>query len=208
MSSYDEPGVGIAGFATIHIMTRPDAYTTLTSFIGNPNLVKHHLACEAIMMALCKRLNPNADEIMINKWGITGLLHDVDYELTRETPEKHGLVTEEKLKDKLDADIIYAIKAHNYTKTGATPKSLMDWSIYTCDELSGLIVAATLIHPDKKLASVDVDFILKRFNEPNFAKGADRAQIKACETSLKIPLPEFIQIALTAMQKIAPDLNL
>lgn len=189
-------------------MTRPDALDTLKTYISNPNLIKHMLACEAIMIALCKRLNPNADEIMINKWGTTGLLHDVDYELTKDNPDKHGLMAEEKLKDKLDADVIYAIKAHNYSKTGATPKSLMDWSIYACDELSGLIIAATLIHPDKKLASVDANFVLNRFNEPNFANGADRTQIKSCETSLKIPLPEFTKIALTAMQKIAPDLNL
>lgn len=189
-------------------MTRPDAIETLKSYVGNQNLIKHMLACEAIMIELCKKFNPNADEILINKWGVTGLLHDVDYELTKDNPEKHSLVAEEKLKDKLDSDVIYAIKAHNFQMTGATPKSLMDWSIYACDELSGLIVAATLIHPDKKLASVDVDFILKRFNEPNFAKGASREQIKTCETSLKIPLPEFVKIALGAMQKISGDLNL
>ena len=189
-------------------MTRPDALEILKSYVSNPNLIKHMLACEAIMIELCKKLNPNADEIMINKWGVTGLLHDVDYELTRENPEKHGLMAEEKLKDKLDADVVYAIKAHNFQKTGATPKSLMDWSIYACDELSGLIVAATLIHPDKKLAKVDADFILKRFNEPNFAKGANREQIKSCETALKIPLPEFVKIALNSMQKISADLNL
>lgn len=190
-------------------MTRSEAWETLNSFISNPNLIKHHLACEAIMISLCKKLNSNADELLINKWGTTGLLHDVDYELTRETPEKHGLITAEKLADKLENDVIYAIKAHNYTRNGAEPPiSPMDWAMYACDELSGLIIAATLIHPDKKLSSIDTDFIIKRFNEPNFAKGADRAQIKSCETNLKIPLPEFIQIALTAMQKIAPDLNL
>lgn len=190
-------------------MIRKDALETLNTNIKNPNLIKHHLACEAIMTSLCKKLVPNADEITINKWGITGLLHDVDYELTRETPEKHGIVSSEMLKDKLDSDVIYAIKAHNYTRNGAeAPKSLMDWGMYTCDELSGLIIAATLIHPDKKLASIDTNFILKRFNEPNFAKGADRNQIKACESELKIPLQEFIQIALSAMQKIAIDLNL
>ena len=189
-------------------MTRPDALETLKSYVKNQNLIKHMLACEAIMISLCKRLNSNADEILLNKWGTTGLLHDVDYELTKDNPEKHGLVAEEKLKEKLDADVVYAIKAHNFGKTGATPKSLMDWSIYACDELSGLIIAATLIHPDKKLASVDVDFVLKRFNEPNFAKGANRDQIKSCETALKIPLPEFVKIALTAMQGISKDLNL
>lgn len=189
-------------------MTRPEALETLKTFISNPNLIKHMLACEAIMLSLCQKFNPQADEILLNKWGTTGLLHDVDYELTKNDSERHGLVAEEKLKDSVDADVIYAIKAHNYQKTGATPKTQMDWSIYACDELSGLIVAATLIHPDKKLASMDVDFIMKRFNEPNFAKGANRTQIMACEEHLKIPLNEFVKISLKAMQKIATDLNL
>lgn len=189
-------------------MTRSDALEILNSYVKNQNLVKHMLACEAIMLSLCRRLNPTADEVVLNKWGITGLLHDVDYELTKDDPDKHGLLAEEKLKNKLDQDVVYAIKAHNYTKTGAMPKSLMDWSIYACDELSGLIIAATLVHPDKKLAKVDVDFILKRFNEPNFAKGANRDQIKTCESALRIPLKEFVQISLTAMQKISNELNL
>lgn len=189
-------------------MTRPEALEALNSYISNPNLIKHMLACEAIMTSLCKKFNPNADEIQLNKWGLTGLLHDVDYELTKDAPEKHGLVTGEELGDRLDSDVIYAIKAHNGERNGTPPKNLMDYSIYCCDELSGLIVAATLIHPDKKLASVDVDFVMKRFNEPNFAKGANRDQILSCETYLKIPLTEFIKISLESMQKISAELNL
>ncbi len=110
--------------------------------------------------------------------------------------------------NQLDQDIMYAIKAHNWERTGVAPKSLIDWSMYCCDELSGLIIAATLVHPDKKLSSVTVDFILKRFNEKGFAQGANRNQIKMCEKELKIPLPEFVQITLSAMQKISPYLNL
>lgn len=189
-------------------MTRSEALQTLNTFIKNPSLIKHHLACEAIMIALCRGFNPNADEILLNKWGSVGLLHDADYDQTREHPEKHTLVLEQELKEKLDHDVMYAIKAHNFIHTGAIPQSPMDWSMYCCDELSGLIIAATLTHPDKKIASVDVDFILKRFNDTSFAKGANRDQIKACETKLGIPLPEFIQIALTAMQNISTDLNL
>lgn len=189
-------------------MTRQDAYQTLTGFIKNPNLIKHHLACEAIMLSLCKKLNLNPDEILLNKWGTVGLLHDVDYELTKDDPSKHTIVLEQRIGNLLDSDVMYAIKAHNFAKTGVTPKSQMDWSMYCCDELSGLIIAAALIHPDKKLSSVTADFIMKRFNEKGFAQGADRNQIMMCEKELKIPLPQFIQIALVAMQKIAPDLNL
>lgn len=189
-------------------MTRPDALKTLNLFIKNPGLMKHHLACEAIMIALCHKFYPNADEITIGKWACVGLLHDADYDQTRDHPEKHTLVLEKELKEKLDQDVMYAIKAHNFTHTGAIPQSLMDWSIYACDELSGIIMAAALVHPDKKLAPLDVDFILKRFNSKSFAKGANRDQIKTCETQLGIPLADFIQIALTAMQSISTELGL
>lgn len=188
-------------------MTRQEAYETLTNLISNPNLIKHHLACEAIMIALCRRFNPNADEILLNKWGTVGLLHDADYELTKENPAKHTLVLEQKIGNQLDQDVMYAIKAHNFAKTKVEPKSLMDWSMYCCDELSGLIIAAALVHPDKKISSLDVDFIMKRFNEKSFAKGADRDQIKTCEAKLNIPLNEFVAIALSSMQKISDDLN-
>jgi len=189
-------------------MTRPEAFETLNTYAKNPSLIKHHLACEAIMIALCHKLIPNPDEIVLNKWGSVGLLHDADYDQTRDHPEKHTMLLEQELGKKLDQDVMYAIKAHNFTRTGAIPQSLMDWSMYTCDELSGFIMVAALSHPDKKLASLDVEFILKRFNDSSFAKGANRNQIRICETRLKIPLAEFIQIALAAMQNISDDLNL
>ena len=189
-------------------MTRKDAYQALTGMITNPNLIKHHLACEVIMLALCKKLNPKADAVTLNKWGTVGLLHDADYELTRDNPGQHTLVLEQKIGSLMDTDVIYAIKAHNYEKTGFAPKSQMDWAMYCCDELSGLIIAAALIHPDKKLASLTPEFVLKRFYEKNFAQGARREQIMLCEEKLNIPLPHFIQIALSAMQKISSDLNL
>ena len=189
-------------------MIRPEAWETLNSFIKNTNLIKHHLACEAIMIALCKRLNPKADDILINKWGTVGLLHDADYEITKENPDKHTIVLEEKIGKQLDRDVLYAIKAHNFAYTGSAPKSLMDWSMYTCDELSGLIIASALIHPDRRLSNIDVSFILNRFNDKTFAQGASRAQIKMCEEKLKIPLNEFIGIALSAMTNISSQLNL
>jgi len=189
-------------------MTQAEAYQKLTSLIKNPNLIKHHMACEAIMRDLCVKLIPNADALTIEKWGIVGLLHDADYELTKNEPSEHTKVLEQKIGKDLPPDVMYAIKAHNYKETGAIPKSPMDHAMYACDELSGLIIAATLIYPDKKLASINVDFIMKRFKEKSFAKGADRDQIKTCEKNLKIKLEDFIQINLSAMQKIAPKLGL
>ena len=189
-------------------MLRSDALEILQDMVKESTLVKHHLACEAIMIALCKKLNPKADDILINKWGTVGLLHDADYELTKNDPDKHTLVLEEKIGKQLDREVLYAIKAHNFAHTVTNPKSLMDWSMYTCDELSGLIVASALVHPDRRLSNVDVAFIMNRFNDKTFAKGASRAQIRLCESKLNIPLEEFIGIALSAMTNISSQLNL
>ena len=193
-------------------MTRDEAFQILTSLIKNENLIKHHLATEAAMKGIYAwiqksrnlPINPKEEEM----WGLTGLLHDADYELSKQHPEKHTLILEKKIGSKLDPGIMNAIKYHNFKYTKVEPKSYMDLAIYACDELTGLIIASTLIHPDKKLSSVNADFILNRFNEPNFAKGASRDQIKTCEEKLQIPLADFIAIVLTAMQKIAPQLGL
>lgn len=191
-------------------MNREEAYKTLTKLIKNQNLIKHHLACEAVMKVLYKKFTPPAGQNPQDeeKWGIVGLLHDADYELTRNHPEKHTLVLQKKIGSKLPADAMYAIMSHNFAYNKVLPKSAMDWSIYCADELTGLIIAATLVNPDKKLASVTTDFVINRFNEPSFAKGANRDQILACEDKLGIPIKDFIDLSLKAMQLINSELGL
>lgn len=160
------------------------------------------------MKALYRKLNPKIDAQEEEKWGIVGLLHDADYELTKNDPANHTLVLEGKIGSQLDPQVLHAIKSHNFQSNGVQPTSLMDWGIYCSDELTGLIVAGALVHPDKKLSSLTLDFVLNRFNEPSFAKGANREQIKLCIEQLKIPLQEFVQIALSAMQSISNELGL
>ena len=184
-------------------MTRDGAYTILTDLIKNQNLVKHHLATEAVMRALARHFNEDEE-----KWSLVGLLHDADYELTKDNPEKHTLVLEEKIGSSLEPDVMRAIKSHNAEYSGVEPQSKMDWAIYTCDELTGLIIAAALIHPDKKLNSIDADFILRRFDQPAFARGADRTHITPCEEKLGMPLKEFTELGLKAMQEISGGLGL
>jgi predicted hydrolase (HD superfamily) len=189
-------------------MTREEAFKILKTLITNENLIRHHLACEAAMKALYKRLNKEQNPKDAEKWGIVGLLHDADYELTKDTPQKHTIILEEKIGEVLDPDIMYAIKSHNFQNNKVEPKSAMDWSIYCCDELTGLIIAAALISPEKNLVYLDADFIMNRFSENSFAKGANRDQIKHCEEKLGIPLNEFIQIVLSSMQEISSELGL
>jgi uncharacterized protein len=194
-------------------MTRNEAYQLLTKHMTIKNLQKHCLACEAIMKGLYRHLIPKDqhNESDEEKWGITGLLHDIDYEVAQNENllDKHGILLFERGElDIIPEEIAYAIKAHNFHSTGVEPKSNMDWAIITCDRLSGLIIAAALMTPEKKLAALTPEKVLKRFNEKSFAKGANRESIKLCEEKLNIPLPQFIEINLKAMQSISNDLGL
>lgn len=188
-------------------MTRQDALQTLQFYVKTQNLIRHHLAVEAAMRAIAQKLiSKGKTGIDIDTWGITGLLHDADYELTRNTPEKHTLYLEEKIGDTLSPEILYAIKAHNYKYTNVPPKTEMDWALYTCDELTGFIVACALILK-KDISAVTVDFVLRKMNEKGFAKSVDRAQITACEKALGFTIAEYTGIVLTSMQAIAVELG-
>ena len=143
----------------------------------------------------------------IDKWGLAGLLHDIDYDKTADDPSKHSIVGAEILETlDIESSIIYAVKAHNEVH-GIERKRKMDKALYSADPVSGLITASALILPSKKLEDVTVEFVLKRMNEKGFAKGANREQIKACE-ELGISLEKFIEISLNAMKKISDELGL
>ncbi len=192
-------------------MDSNEAYALLTKYLKNKNLIKHSLSCEVVMKAIYKHLHKDDfDKTQEETWGITGLLHDVDYELAQNTNQldKHGLLIFSKEPDVIPQDIAHAIQAHAYEHTNVQPESDMDWGIACCDQLTGLIVAAALIHPDKKLSSLTTEFILNRMKSNSFAKGAKREPIKLCEKKLGIPLNEFIEMSLQAMQAISDKLEL
>lgn len=188
-------------------MTREEALKLLEKNVQSPNLRRHCLAVEAAMRAL-------ADYFKADKasWGISGLLHDADYEVTKENPQK--LHTKKILEwlNEYDTgdDIKDAILAHGwgYVDGNPKPQNKMEWSLYCCDELTGFIVAVALTRPSKQLADVTLESIKKKWNQKAFAAGVNREQIENCQDMLEIPLDEFIQITLTAMQNIAPELGL
>lgn len=192
-------------------MTRDEAFELLQKYMQSPNLIKHSLAAEAAMKGIYRHLhkdefNAKAEEV----WGITGLLHDIDYEVAQKEAklDQHGRLLFDRDPNLVEEPIQHAIKAHNYTKTGTDPDSDMDWAIATVDQLTGLVVSSALIHPDKKLGSIDAEFVLKRFNTPGFSRGVDRENIKNCETKLGISLSEFIRITLESMQQISDQMGL
>ena len=190
-------------------MTREQAYHMLTTYIQNKNLINHCLACEVAMQALCKHFHPNASKEEVQTWGISGLLHDADYEIAQKENmlEKHGLLLFER-ETSVPEEIKHAIQAHNFENTKVLPQNDMDWSIACVDQLTGLIIASALIKPEKQLNAIDTEFVLKRFGKKDFAKGANREAIQRCETELNIPLKEFVTITLQAMQQIHEQLGL
>lgn len=185
------------------MISRETALKILKEHLTQENLVKHCLAVEAI-------LEGTADEKKKDqqKWGLTGLLHDIDFEYTNEKPEKHGLVAEELLEEiDIPDEVIYAIKAHNYEHTGCAPQRELDTALIAADAVSGLIIAVALIIPSKQLADVKQLTLRKKFKDNSFARGCDRERIKQCE-QLGFSVDEFLARGLSSLQKISDRLGL
>ncbi|SMB85257.1 hypothetical protein SAMN00017405_1624 [Desulfonispora thiosulfatigenes DSM 11270] len=183
-------------------MQRQEALELVKLNVNNKNLINHMLACEAVMKGLARHFSEDEE-----KWGLAGLLHDIDYNLTMTDPFEHGLLGAKMLKEKdVDSEIIHAIEAHN-EMTGVERKNQLDKALYCTDPLTGLIVAGALIKKEKGLNAIDLDFLKRRFDEKGFAKGASRIQIAACR-EINLSLDEFITIGLKSMQEIHQDLGL
>jgi len=183
-------------------MTREEALDSVRANVENENLVKHMLATEAIMRALARRFGEDEEE-----WGLTGLLHDIDVELTEDDMSTHS---------RLGADIARelgasermarAILCHNEAH-GIPRETMLDKALFCADPLTGLIIAGALVRPDKKLAGLEAKSVRKRFKEKSFAAGANREQIALC-SELGLELDEFIEMGLEAMKGIARSLGL
>jgi len=180
-------------------LKREEALELLKTHLSNKNLINHCLACEAIMRRLARHFGQDEET-----WGLAGLLHDLDYDYTKDKPEEHGFRSVEILGDSVGQEIKDAILAHCEKKV---PETLMEKALYAVDPTSGFIVAAALIRPEKKLAFVDVPFLLNRFKEKGFAKGANRDQMKSCE-NIGLTLEEFYSLALEAMKEISEQIGL
>lgn len=196
------------------MISRKQAWELLNEHMKNQNLLRHCLSVEAVMKELAKYFHEDEEG-----WGIVGLLHDGDYEEVKKDPSQHTLLMHKWLTDAFrqaqvepdesDKKILEAILSHNFAHTGQnSPKNNLEWSLYCCDELTGLIVAVALVRPDKKLSSVTVESVMKKWEVKAFAAGVKRKQIAMCEEKLNIKLVDFIAIALRAMQNISNDLGL
>ncbi|MCF7845478.1 MAG: HDIG domain-containing protein [Candidatus Pacebacteria bacterium] len=185
-------------------MDREKSLKLVKNYVKNENSIKHMLAVEAVMRALAERFGEDKD-----LWGLTGLVHDIDMEIVdyRNNPELHGKKGVEILKNEnFSEEVTNAVLAHN-KKTGKSRDTLLEKAIYCTDPLTGLIVASVLVLQSKKIEDLSTSSVLRRFKEKSFAKGADREVISAC-SEIGLTLEEFVEVGVSAMQKINKELEL
>ncbi|MHC1599748.1 MAG: HD domain-containing protein [Candidatus Methanospirareceae archaeon] len=166
-------------------------------------LRKHMLAVSAIMGALAAKLEIEGEDK--EKWALVGLLHDLDYERTKDNFELHGLIAAEMLNEELPEECLDAIKSHNVS-TGFEPNSVMAKALIAADAVSGLIVPTALMMPSRKLADVSVKSLKKKFKDKSFARTVSRENIIICE-DLGLDRNEFFKLALEALQEISDELG-
>jgi putative nucleotidyltransferase with HDIG domain len=184
------------------MITRNEAFSILKKYLRDDKLLKHSLAVEAILVEMAKKLGKNEQ-----LWGITGLLHDLDYEYTMKEPENHANISAQILGGLLPEEALNAIKAHNYIHTDIIPITTLDKLLIAADSVSGLIIATAFVMPSKRLSEVKVDTLMKKFNDSSFAKGCKRSRIELC-LDTGIDLERFLSISLIALQNISDQLEL
>ena len=184
-------------------MTREEAEGLLKAQVKNERMLDHSYASEAVLRALARRLGRDEE-----RWGLAGLLHDIDIEAVGGDLARHGIEAERILAEKgIDPEIVDAVKMHNEAVCGIKRSTEFQHALAAGETVTGLIVATALVQPDRKIASVKVKSITKRMKEKAFAASVNRETIRECER-LGLPLEEFVEISLGAMREIAGRLGL
>ncbi len=186
----------------MQVPTREDAYALLTEYNRNDRLIKHGLAVEAVMRHMARKLGHDEE-----KWGIIGLVHDLDYE---KYPDEHCRKTDEILRaHDWPEDYIRAVLSHGWgICTDVEPENEMEKVLYAIDELTGLIIAVALVRPSKSLMDLKVKSVKKKWKDRSFAAGADRDVIEKGVEKLGIELSELIEDTIAGMREVAPQLGL
>jgi putative nucleotidyltransferase with HDIG domain len=179
------------------LLPREQALSLLHEYIKNERMIYHSLASEAVLRALARRLGRDQD-----KWGQAGLLHDLDVEITHADPQMHGLETARILSEMgVDQEVVEAIKLHNEYATGQPRTTEFHHALAAGETITGLILATSLVYPDKQIASVKPKSIVKRMKEKAFAASVKRENILECEL-LGLTIDEFAGLSIEAMTGI------
>lgn len=184
------------------MITRQEAIQFLEETVTSESMKRHCYASEAVMRALARRLGRDEEE-----WGLAGLLHDIDVEITHADPYTHGPYADKLLAGKVSPGALDAIVMHNEMATGMERTTEFQHALAAGETITGLITATALVYPDKKVSSVKVKSITKRMKEKAFAASVKRENILECE-KIGIPLDEFAEISLKAMQEVGDQVGL
>jgi putative nucleotidyltransferase with HDIG domain len=183
-------------------VNRNEALALVREFVKNENLVRHMLAVEAAMRFYAEKFGED-----VETWGITGLLHDYDWEI-HPTLDEHPQAGVDLLRQRgVPEPIIRAILSHA-DHTGVARQTRMEKALYACDEITGLITAVALVRPSHSLGDLEVSSVKKKWKDRAFAAGANREEIARASEEFGIELWEHVGNVIQAMRRIAPDLGL
>ena len=184
------------------MMNREKALEIVREYIKNPNLVKHMLAVEAAMRFYAQKYGEDEE-----KWAVTGLLHDFDWEI-HPTMEEHPMAGEPILREHgVEEEIIRAVLSHA-NHTGIARETLMEKVLFACDEITGLITAVALVRPSRALYDLKPKSVKNKWKDKSFAAGANREEIEQGAEELGIDMWEHVANVIKAMDSIAEDLDL
>ena len=183
-------------------MYRVDALNIVHDYVKNENLIRHMLAVEAAMRFYANKYDENEDE-----WGITGLLHDFDWEI-HPTLEEHPLAGAPILRERGVPEVIVRAVLSHADHSQVPRQTLMEKALYACDEITGLITAVALVRPSRSLSDLEASSIKKKWKDRAFAAGANREEITKAAQEFNIELWEHVGNVILAMRTIAPELDL
>ncbi|MBG0774955.1 MAG: HD domain-containing protein [Desulfovibrionaceae bacterium] len=183
------------------MLTRDAALQLLAAQNPDPHLMHHSLQSEAVLRGLAAHLNQD-----VELWGLAGLLHDVDFAHTKQTPERHGLMAMDILGDALPAEALTAIRAHNSECTGEEPTTPLDFALRAGESVTGLVAANALVRPEG-MDGMKPKSLKKKMKEKAFAANVSRERIREYE-KLGLEAGDFFQIAIDAMAPIAAETGL
>ena len=184
------------------IPTREETLDLLKKYNKTESLIKHALAVEGVMRYFARKRDEDEE-----KWGIIGLIHDLDYE---QFPDQHCKKTEEILRENnWPEEYIRAVISHGWgICTEVKPESEMEKVLYTIDELTGLVVTTALVRPSKSVMDVKTKSVKKKWKDKRFAAGVDRSIIEKGAEMLGIELPDLINDTIMGMREVAEDIGL
>ncbi|CAN5790565.1 HDIG domain-containing protein [soil metagenome] len=180
---------------------RDQALALVQEHVASESLRRHMYSVEAACRAYAHRLGEDPD-----LFGLAGLVHDFDYE---RFPDQHPLPGVEILREGgYPEAVLQAVLAHNAPRTGVQPDSLLDRTLFACDEVTGLITAAALVRPNRSVMDLEAKSVMKKFKDRAFAAGVSREDVQHGAELLGVDLREHVQFVIEAMRSVAPQLGL